>query len=114
MSWTVRNSLFSHNRAVGYGANPARPGTPGGGSGGAIYNDGNTFTLNLCGTRIEDNAAREGGGAIFFVSNDRTGTLRIEDSVLRKNPSDGFETAGYPGIFYLGSGPPVVVNSVIE
>jgi hypothetical protein len=26
------------------GANPAREGTPGGGSGGAIYNDGNTFT----------------------------------------------------------------------
>lgn len=114
VSWTVSNSLFSHNRAVGYGANPARPGTPGGGSGGAIYTDGDTFTLNLCGTRIEDNAAREGGGAIFFVSNNLTGTLRIEDSVLRRNPSEGFETEGYPGIFYLGDGPPVVVNSVIE
>ncbi|MEF3698679.1 hypothetical protein [Desulfolutivibrio sp.] len=114
VSWTVQNSLFSHNRAVGYGANPARPDTPGGGSGGAIYADGDTFTLYLCGTRIEDNAAREGGGAIFFVSNNLTGTLRIEDSVLRQNPSEGFETEGYPGIFYLGGGPPVVVNSVIE
>ena len=73
-----------------------------------------TFTMNVWGTRIEDNAAREGGGAIFFVSNNLTGTLRIEDSVLRKNPSDGFETASYPGIFYLGDGPPVVVNSIIE
>jgi hypothetical protein len=114
VSWTVLNSLFSHNRAVGYGANPARPGTPGGGSGGAVYADGNTFTLGLCGSRVADNAAREGGGAIFFVSNDLTGTLRIVDSELRRNPSQGFETQGYPGIFYLGNGPPVVENSIIE
>lgn len=114
VSWTVLNSLFGHNRAVGYGANPARPGTPGGGSGGAVYADGDTFTLSLCGTRIEDNAAREGGGAIFFVSNDLTGALRIVDSALRRNPSQGFETQGYPGIFYLGNGPPVVENSIIE
>ena len=32
--------LFSHNRAIGEGGNPAEEGTPGGGSGGAIYNDG--------------------------------------------------------------------------
>ena len=74
-----------------------KPGTPGGGSGGAIYNDGNTFTLTLCGTRIDDNDANEGGGAIFFVSNDRSGTLVIDDSMLRNNPSRGFETQGYPG-----------------
>ncbi|WP_428565484.1 MAG: hypothetical protein ACP59X_04465 [Solidesulfovibrio sp. DCME] len=114
VSWTVLNSLLSHNRALGYGANPARPGTPGGGSGGAVYNDGNTFQLRLCGSRLEKNTAREGGGALFFVSNDRTGSLRIEASQLRANPSQGFETAGYPGIFYLGDGPPVVIGSVIE
>ena len=28
VSWTILNSLFSHNRAVGHGANPAQPGTP--------------------------------------------------------------------------------------
>ncbi|HBI16073.1 MAG TPA: hypothetical protein DDY20_11255 [Desulfobulbaceae bacterium] len=114
VSYTVLNSLFTHNRAVGSGANPARPGTPGGGSGGAIYNDGNTFTLELCGTRMEQNHANEGGGAVFFVSNDRSGTLIIRDSLLSRNPSDGFETAGYPGIFYLGSGDPQVFNSIIE
>jgi len=114
VSWTVLNSLFSHNKAVGNGANPPQPGTPGGGSGGAIYNDGNTFTLTLCGTKMEHNTANEGGGAIFFVSNDRTGHLVIEDSQLRDNPSQGFETQGYPGIFYLGDGAPVVINSVIE
>jgi hypothetical protein len=48
------------------------------------------------------------------VSNDRSGTLIIEDSVLENNPSDGFETQGYPGIFYLGNGDPQVTNSVIR
>jgi hypothetical protein len=114
VSWEVLNSLITHNEAIGDGANPARPGTPGGGSGGGIYNDGNTFTLRVAGTKIEDNHANEGGGAIFFVSNDRSGHLVIEDSELRRNPSDGFETAGYPGIFYLGDGAPVVIDSVIE
>jgi hypothetical protein len=114
VSYTVINSLFSHNRAIGNGANPAQEGTPGGGSGGAIYNDGNDFTLRLCGTKMVDNHANEGGGAIFFVSNDRTGHLIIEESTLRRNPSEGFETQGYPGIFYLGDGDPQVTDSVIE
>lgn len=38
----------------------------------------------------------------------------IEDSVLRANPSDEFETAGFPGIFHLGDGLPQVSNSTIE
>ncbi len=114
VSFTVINSLFSHNSAIGNGANPAQPGTPGGGSGGAIYNDGNTFTLTISGTVIEDNSANEGGGAIVFVSNDRSGRLVIEDSTLRRNPSDGFETSGLPGIFYLGNGAPAIVNSTLQ
>ncbi len=114
VSYTVINSLFTHNLAVGNGANPAQSGTPGGGSGGAIYNDGNTFTLTLCGTRMTDNHANEGGGAIFFVSNDRSGHLIIEDSSLSNNPSDGFETQGYPGIFVLAHEDPTVTNSTIE
>lgn len=114
VSWTVINSLFTHNDAIGNGANPAQSGTPGGGSGGAIYNDGNTFTLTVIDTVIEDNHANEGGGAVFFVSNDRSGHLVIDDATLRRNPSDGFETRGYPGIFYLGHGPPLVTDSIIE
>lgn len=114
VSYTIINSLMSYNRAIGLGANPARTNTPGGGSGGAIYNDGNTFTLSLCGTEISNNNAEEGGGAIFFVSNDRTGSLIIDQSQLRENPSEGFETRGFPGIFYLGEGPPQVTNSIIE
>jgi len=99
VSFTVINSVMSHNNAIGHGANPAEPGTPGGGSGGAIYNDGNSFTLEVCGRTLTSNTANEGGGAIFFVSNDRSGTLRIDRSYVSNNPSLGFETD--PGIFVL-------------
>jgi hypothetical protein len=105
---------MTHNSAIGRGANPARGGTPGGGSGGAIYLDGNLFTVRIAGSIIESNKANEGGGAIFFVSNDRTGTMRIENSTLRRNPSAGFETRGFPGIFFLGARNPTVVNSTIR
>jgi hypothetical protein len=100
VSWSIYNSVFRRNRAIGHGANPARDGTPGGGSGGAVYADGNDFRVLVAGTRMVRNHAREGGGAIFFVSNDRTGILELRSSKLRRNPSDGFETD--PGIFFLG------------
>lgn len=114
VSWVVLNSLFTRNAAVGNGANPARGGTPGGGSGGAIYLDGNLFTLRIAGSIVEKNTANEGGGAVFFVSNDRTGTMRIERSTLRGNPSRGFETAGFPGIFFLGARNPTVTGSTLR
>jgi hypothetical protein len=113
VSWVVLNSVMIHNQAIGLGANPARSGTPGGGSGGAIYTDGNQYTVTIAGTVIAHNQAREGGGAIFFVSNNRTGTLTIEDSTLPDDPSDGFETADFPGIFYIGQGRPVVTSSTL-
>jgi len=50
---------------------------------------------------------------VFFVSNDRTGTMSIEESTLRHNPSDGFETKGYPGIFFLGARNPSVADSTL-
>lgn len=114
VSWQIYNSVFGGNSAIGNGANPARAGTPGGGSGGAIYLDGNRFTLDVVGTIIRDNIANEGGGAIFFVSNNRTGELRIDRSTLTNNPSLGFGTPGYPGIFFLGLGAPQVTNSTIS
>jgi hypothetical protein len=105
--------VLSYNSAIGYGANPARSGTPGGGSGGAIYNDGDTMTLTIAGTLIENNDAKEGGGAVFYVSNDRTGTMAISSSTLRHNPSHGFETDGLPGIFFLGASKPTITNSTL-
>jgi hypothetical protein len=114
VSWVVLNSVMSFSTAIGNGANPQRSGTPGGGSGGAIYLDGNEMSLRVAGSIIRDNHANEGGGAIFFVSNNRTGTMRLEDTTLQRNPNDRFYTAGFPGIFFLGSGAPVLVNSTVQ
>ncbi|MET8368154.1 hypothetical protein ABZU42_00335 [Micromonospora profundi] len=121
---TVQNLTFADGNSTGdraegggggaifvRGANPAKSGTPGGGSGGSIYCDGNEFTVRIAGTIIENNKANEGGGAIFFVSNNRTGTMKIENSTLRRNPSGKFETSGYPGIFFLGARNPTVTGS---
>jgi hypothetical protein len=115
VSWSIYNSLFSHNHAIGNGGNPAQGGTPGGGSGGAIYMDGNRFDLTVCGTQVRDNRANEGGGAIFYVSNDRSGTMALTDSAFAANPSAGFETQGLPGMFVLAApGQPVVRNTSIS
>jgi hypothetical protein len=112
VSWTVLNSSFTNNKAIGNGANPAKSGSPGGGSGAAIYNDGNTYDLVVDGCVMENNNANEGGGAIFYVSNDRTGTLTVRNSTLAHNRSGKFQN--YPGIFYLGKGNPTFSHSSIK
>ncbi len=96
VSWTIINSVFSYNQAVGNGGNPAQEGTPGGGSGGGIYNDGNTMTLSLCGTTIENNSVTTHGAAIFFVTNDHSGNIEIEKSIIRNN--HGGSWYALPGI----------------
>ena len=88
VSWDIADSTFTGNKAISRGANPARAGTAGGGSGGAIYLDGNTFTLRISGSRITGNSAAEGGGAIFFVSNDRTGTAAVTGSTVTQLRDD--------------------------
>jgi hypothetical protein len=113
VSWTVINSVLSHNRAIGNGGNPAMPGTPGGGSGGAIYNDGNTMTLSLCGTRIEHNEVVQHGSAIFFVSNDHSGDVRIDRSVITNNIGGSWYTQ-YPQISAHDDTTIAVSDSTIE
>ncbi|WP_437967942.1 hypothetical protein WMF04_00985 [Sorangium sp. So ce260] len=113
VSWTVVNSLFSHNRAIGNGGNPAQAGTPGGGSGGAIYNDGNTMTLTLCGTRIEGNEVNAHGSAIFFVTNDHTGNIVIDRSVITGNLGGSWYPT-YPQISNHDDTPIAVTDSTIE
>jgi hypothetical protein len=108
-SYAIYNSLFSDSHATGHGANSGN-----GGNGGAIYNDGNTMALQVCGTSMEDNHANEGGSAIFFVSNNATGTISITDSTLKNNPKGTFETPGFPGLYVKAKGPPQVVNSTIQ
>jgi hypothetical protein len=112
VSWSIWNSVFSYNRAVGEGGNPAQSGTPGGGSGGAIYNDGNTMALSLCGTLIEKNDVQAYGAAIFFVSNDHSGSISIRESVLRGNTGGSWYAK--PGISMHEDTPIAIEASVLE
>ena len=85
VSWTLINSVFSYNKAIGNGGNPQRSGTPGGGSGGAIYNDGNDMTLTLLGTRVEYNRVNAHGSGIFFVTNDHSGDILLDGATVANN-----------------------------
>jgi hypothetical protein len=114
-NFDVVDSVLTGNKAIGWGANPAGSGTPGGGSGGAIYTDGDHYNLTIDGSTINGNTAREGGGAIFYVVDAGGGTLEIEYSTLHGNPSGEFQNA--PGIFDHVDGrntQPVVIHSSIS
>ena len=86
VSWTIVNSLFSHNRAIGNGANP--------GAGGHARRRQRRRHLqrrqhdDALAVRHADRAQRgrtQDGSAIFFVSNDHSGNIVIDDSVIRNN-----------------------------
>jgi len=113
VSWTIINSVLSYNHAIGNGGNPAQSGTPGGGSGGAIYNDGNKMTLTILGSRIEHNEVNAYGSAVFFVSNDHSGNMVIEDSTITNNVGGSWYPT-YPQISNHDDTPIAVKNSVIE
>ncbi|MFT3870888.1 MAG: immunoglobulin domain-containing protein [Nibricoccus sp.] len=112
VNWAIYNCLFSYNRCTGNGANPAQPGTPGGGSGGAIYMDGNSLTLSVYGTLIENNQVNAHGSAIFFICNDHIGTLHIEDSTIRNNT--GGSWYALPGISMHSDTRQEIINSVLQ
>jgi hypothetical protein len=108
VSWNIFNTLLSNNTAVGHGANSGQ-----GGNGVAIYNDGNEIVLAVTGSMIENNTANEGGSAVFFVSNDKTGSITIKDSTSKNNPRGTFETPGLPGFYVIAKQPAQIVNSQI-
>jgi hypothetical protein len=101
-SWTILNSVFKNNSAVGHGLNPAQNGTEGGGLGGAIYNDGDGYTLTICGTQFLNNQANEiGSGAIFEVVDNLQGNLAIDQTTFTGNSDNGDVQQGakHPGIY---------------
>ena len=108
VSWNILNTLLSENTAVGHGANSGM-----GGNGGAVYNDGNEIVLNITSCLLENNKANEGGSAVFFVSNDKSGSITIKDSIARNNPRGTFETPNLPGFYVIAKGPAQVVSSMI-
>ncbi|SKC23445.1 hypothetical protein [Alkalitalea saponilacus] len=113
VSWTIINCFFSHNKAIGCCGNPAQSGTAGGGSGGAIYNDGNKMTLKILGTVIEQNEVNAHGSAVFFVTNNMTGNIVIDRSVIRNNIGGTWYPV-YPGISMHSNTSIEVRDSIIE
>lgn len=94
----IYDSLFTDNTAIGNGANNddaakcsvihiGQHEVGSGGNGGAIYSDGASVNITLCGDRIENNSAGGGafGGGLFFTSNDMNGTLTIIDTTMTGN-----------------------------
>jgi predicted outer membrane repeat protein len=98
----VYNSTFMGNKATGHDANTndmsmcsvmnnGQYEVGSGGNGGALYSDGNSVNVVLCGDDIEDNAAgmNADGGGLFFTSNNyktaQGGTLTIADTTMTGN-----------------------------
>jgi len=100
-SWKIYNSVFTDSHATGTGANSG---------------DGRQRRRHL--QRRQHHLQRRvrhahggqprqrGRSAIFFVSNNKTGTISITDSVLKNNPKGKFETPGFPGLYVLAKGRP--------
>ena len=55
------------------------------------------MTHSLCVTRIEDNEVVQHGSGIFFVTNDHSGNIVVDQSVISKN-TGGSWYAIYPQI----------------
>ena len=94
----VYNSLFTNNAAIGHDnnnddvtqcsvINNGQHEIGSGGNGGALYSDGNSVNITLCGDAILNNSAGKNafGGGLFFTSNDMGGTLSIADTTMTGN-----------------------------
>jgi len=94
----IYDSLFTGNVATGHDANSddatmcsainnGQNEIGSGGNGGAIYGDGNSFNISLCGDAIMNNAAGKNafGGGLFFTSDNWAGVLSIIDTTMTGN-----------------------------
>ena len=66
----------------------------------------------IAGTVMDNNSAREGGGAVFDVVDTGWGALTFNESHLHDNLSGEFQT--FPGVYYNidgHDGPPVMIHS---
>jgi hypothetical protein len=120
----VYNSLFTGNTAAGNGANNNDPTkcsamnngqneVGSGGNGGALYSDGNSVNVVLCGDAINDNAAGMNafGGGLFFTSDNMAGTLTITDTTMMGN-TGGHWTNASTGVMNAGTAIGVNAKSI--
>jgi hypothetical protein len=129
----VYNSLFTGNKAIGNGANNndatmcsamnnGQNEIGSGGNGGALYSDGNSVNIVVCGDEIEDNAAGVNafGGGIFFTSDKMAGTLTITDTTMTGNTGGSWTNVSTGSVKNVGTAVGVnaksitVANSMIQ
>jgi hypothetical protein len=120
----IYNSLFTNNAATGNGANSddasmcsainaGQNEVGSGGNGGAIYGDGNSFNITLCGGAVMNNAAgaKAFGGGLFFTSDNMAGVLTITDTTMTGN-TGGSWTNATSGVQNVGTAVGVNAKSI--
>jgi hypothetical protein len=129
----IYDSLFTGNVASGSGANyddaskcsvmhNDQNEVGSGGNGGALYSDGASVDVTLCGNAIADNrAGADGfGGGLFYTSNDMNGVLSITDTTMTKNTGGHWTNVDSGSVTDVGSAIGVnaksimVVNSALQ
>jgi hypothetical protein len=111
----VYDSVFENDSATGNGANSDDPSkcsvinngqheVGSGGNGGALYSDGASVNVTLCGARVVNDAAGTNafGGGLFFTSNDFGGDLVLEDTTMSGN-TGGHWTSTHGGLTNAGT-----------
>jgi hypothetical protein len=111
----IYNSLFQGNTATGNGANSddasqcsainnGQNEVGSGGNGAAIYQDGGKGTnVILCGDDIVGNSAGAFGGGVFMTSNDFTGTISVQDSIVTGNTGGSWTQVKQGSVTNLGT-----------
>ena len=76
-----------------------------GGNGGALYSDGNSVNIVLCGDAIEGNAAGVNafGGGVFFTSDNMAGTLTITDTTVTGNTGGSWTNVSTGSVTNVGT-----------
>jgi len=121
----IYNSLFTGNRALGNGANYDDPSqcsainngqneVGSGGNGGAVYSDGNSVNVTLCGDAILDNSAGQNayGGGLFFTSNNMAGVLSIADTTMTGNTGGHWTNVSSGNVTNVGTAIGVNASSI--
>jgi hypothetical protein len=121
----VYDSIFTGNEAAGHDANNNDPSKcsainngqneiGSGGNGGALYSDGNSVNVVLCGDEIDDNAAGVNafGGGLFFTSNDMAGTLTITDTTMTGNTGGSWTNVSAGSVTNVGTAIGVNAKSI--
>jgi hypothetical protein len=121
----IYNSLFQDNTATGHDANNndasmcsainnGQNEIGSGGNGGAIYGDGNSFNITLCGDAVLDNVAGQNafGGGLFFTSDDMLGVLTIADTTMTGNTGGHWTNVSTGSVTNVGTAIGVNAKSI--